>query len=355
MIEIDAWREKLIKIEPYVPGEQLKVPGLIKLNTNENPFPPSPGVIDAIRNFDSDGLSLYPDISGRKLRKAIAARYGVECENVFVGNGSDEVLGFAFKAFFAGDLPIIFPDITYSFYPVWCRFFGIPYETAALDDGFSIPENAFDGENGGIVICNPNAPTAIDEGVDFVERVLMANRNSIVIVDEAYVDFGAQTALPLLKQYDNLAICRSLSKSYSLAGMRIGFCLGSAELIAALDAVKNSFNSYTMSNLAVEAGVAAFADDGYYQANLERIGRTRERVTADLRRLGFDVIESKANFLFATHRDAFAKEIYLYLKERNILVRYFDKPRIDNHLRISVGADADMDALLASLEAFLAQ
>ncbi|MDR1778700.1 MAG: aminotransferase class I/II-fold pyridoxal phosphate-dependent enzyme [Clostridiales Family XIII bacterium] len=349
----DGWRKNLIDLEPYVPGEQRSVPGLVKLNTNENPYPPSPQVLYAVRNFDAASLRKYPNPTGEALRTAIGARYGVSPDCVFVGNGSDEVLAFAFRAVFNGSLPVLFPDITYSFYPVWCRFFGIPFETVPLDGDFRIAAYEYERPNGGIVLCNPNAPTGIGEGQEFVEYLLKTSPDSVVIVDEAYGDFGGWSAVGLTGTYENLLVCRTLSKSYSLAGLRVGYLVGSREAIAAVTAVKDCVNSYTMSNLAVEAAIVALKDEAYFQANLERVLRTRYQTMNRLRALGFTVLDSQANFIFVSHPDAPAQALYEYLGARNILVRWFAGPRVRDFLRISIGMDADMETLLAAIEAYL--
>ncbi|MDR3072063.1 MAG: histidinol-phosphate transaminase [Clostridiales Family XIII bacterium] len=350
-----GWQKNLIQIEPYVPGEQRSTPGLIKLNTTENPFPPSPAVWQAIRTFNPVDLIRYPDTTGEAFRNAVSECYGVEADHVFVGNGSDEVLGFAFRAFFNGERPVLFPDITYSFYSVWCRFFNIPYEPIPLDENFRILPEDYDRPNGGIVICNPNAPTGVGESRAFIENFMKKQQSSVVIVDEAYVDFGCQTAVDLTKTYENLLVCRTLSKSYSLAGMRIGFCIGSKVLIDALNAVKNSFNSYTTNRISVEVGLAALQDQVWFQEHIEKVICTRQRTVNALRALGFLVFDSEANFIFATHPDALAKDIYHDLSDHNILVRWFDKPRIHNYLRISIGTDENMQKLMDRISDFLAK
>ncbi|MDR2156902.1 MAG: aminotransferase class I/II-fold pyridoxal phosphate-dependent enzyme [Clostridiales Family XIII bacterium] len=347
-----AWRENLLRIAPYVPGEQKETPTLIKLNTNENPYPPSPAVTEAIRAFHVDALRRYPVVDAGALRRTLADYCGVSAQEVFVGNGSDEVLALAFKTCFNSEKPVLFPDITYSFFPVWCRFFGIPFEEIPLSDSFRIEARAYAVPNGGVVIANPNAPTGLGEGKDFVESLLEANRDSVVIIDEAYGAFGAYSAVPLIRKYDNLLVSQTFSKSRSLAGLRLGFCFGSAELIAALDDAKNAFNSYTVSNLALEAGKAAVADDAYFREQLAKVVRTRDKTAQALRGMGFTVTESLANFLFVTRAETSARALYAYLKEHNILVRHFDRPRIENFLRITVGTDGDMDALLGKISEY---
>lgn len=349
-----SWRDNLIKIEPYVAGEQPNKTDFIKLNANENPYPPAPGVISTIERFDAEKLKKYPNADATPLAKAIAERAGLERENVFVGNGSDDVLALCFKAFFNSPKPIIYPDITYSFYPVWCNMLNIPYETLPVDADFNINAADYARENGGVVIANPNAPTSIGRGLDFIREILDHNRGSVVIVDEAYVDFGGISALPLLKEYENLAITQTFSKSRSMAGMRIGYALANRELISALYAAKDSYNSYPLDSVAIEAGVASVADEEYFNSTLKRIIATRERLAAALREMGFSLPDSCANFVFAEHSRFAAKDICEFLKTRDIYVRYFNKPRIDNRLRITVGTDAEIDALLAALREFIA-
>ena len=348
-----SWKDNLIKIEPYVAGEQPAKTDFIKLNANENPYPPSPAVIKAIADFRAEGLKKYPDANASPLCLAIAERLGLSRENVFVGNGSDDVLALCFRAFFNSDKPIIYPDITYSFYPVWCEMLRIPYETIPVDEEFNINPSDYARENGGVVIANPNAPTSIGRGLDFIREILDANRDSVVIVDEAYVDFGGVSAVPLLKEYDNLVITQTFSKSRSMAGMRIGFALGNREIISALYAAKDSYNSYPMDSVAIAAGVASVADEQYFCDTVARIVATRGRLTEELRKMGFDVKDSSANFVFAEHSSRRAKDICEYLKTRDIYVRYFSKPRIDNRLRITVGTEEEIDALISALRDYL--
>ncbi|MDR0852104.1 MAG: histidinol-phosphate transaminase [Clostridiales Family XIII bacterium] len=346
------WKDNLIQIKPYTPGEQIKVPDLIKLNTNENPFPPSHRVQSVIRTFCSKDLPLYPAPDVFPLKKAIAEYSNAPIESVFVGNGSDEVLAFAFRAFFNSTQPVLFPDITYSFYPVWCHFFGIPYEEIALDSEFRIRIYEYNRPNGGVVIANPNAPTGIGEGPEFVEYLIKSNQDSVVIVDEAYVDFGGYSAIPLVGKYDNLLVTRTFSKARALAGMRLGYCIGSSALIAAMHAVKDSFNSYTVSSLAAAAGVASLSDETYFRAQVERIMRLRYIYMKKLRALGFVVLESVTNFLFVSHEKIPARALYEFLKSKNILVRYFDKPRVDQFLRITIGTKESMDKLIEGILEF---
>lgn len=345
-----SWRDNLIKIEPYVAGEQPDKTDFIKLNANENPYPPSPAVIKVISEFRGEGLKKYPDANAKPLAEALAKRVGLKRENIFVGNGSDDVLALCFRAFFNSDKPIIYPDITYSFYPVWCDMLGIPYKTLPVDADFNINSADYRRENGGVVIANPNAPTSIGRDLDFIREILDANPNSVVIVDEAYVDFGGISAVPLLAEYENLVITQTFSKSRSMAGMRIGFAMGNEEIISALYAAKDSYNSYPLDSVAIAAGVASIEDEEYFRATLAKVIATRTRLTEELRALGFDVKESSANFVFAEHNKLRAKDICEYLKTKDIYVRYFSKPRIDNRLRITVGTDEDIDALISELK-----
>ncbi|MGN0650168.1 MAG: histidinol-phosphate transaminase [Oscillospiraceae bacterium] len=345
-----SWRDNLIRIEPYVAGEQPNKTDFIKLNANENPYPPSPAVIKVISEFRGEGLKKYPDANAKPLAEAIAKRAGLKRENIFVGNGSDDVLALCFRAFFNSDKPIIYPDITYSFYHVWCDMLGIPYKTIPVDADYNINAADYRRENGGVVIANPNAPTSIGRDLDFIREILDANPDSVVIVDEAYVDFGGISAVPLLKEYENLVITQTFSKSRSMAGMRIGFAMGNAEIISALYAAKDSYNSYPMDSVAIAAGVASVEDEEYFRATIDRVIATRKRLTAELRELGFDVKDSSANFVFAEHKSLRAKDICEYLKTKDIYVRYFSKPRIDNRLRITVGTDDEIDALIRELK-----
>lgn len=347
------WRGNLIEIEPYVPGEQFSSPGLIKLNTNENPFPPSPGSINALRGLDGEDLRRYPDGDGGPLREALGRSLRIGGDNVFVAGGSDEVLAFAFKACFNGRLPIIFPDITYSFYPVWCRLFGIPYREVPLDGGFRIKAEDYGVANGGIVLANPNAPTGISEGLPFLEKILSMNEGSVVIVDEAYAAFGGESAIGLLSRFENLLVVNTFSKSRSLAGMRIGYAAGSRALIDSLRAVKDAFNSYPLSAAAQRAGVACLEDEAYYREKAMEICRLRDKYSARLKGLGFKLTDSSANFLFAAHPEIDAGRLYSWLKDRNILVRWWDKPRIRNHVRITVGREEDMDILISNISEYI--
>ena len=346
--------DKLRKIDPYVPGEQPKTANIIKLNANENPYPPAPGVTEVLRTFDAAKLAVYPDANAKALKTAVAERFSLNPSQVFLGNGSDDVLALAFQSFFCSDKPILYPDITYSFYPVWCDLFRIPYETLPLDEDFCVNVRDYDKPNGGIVLPNPNAPTGRGVSLDFLEDLLQHNRDCVVIIDEAYVDFGAQSAVPLLDKYENLLIVQTTSKSRSLAGMRIGFALGSETLISTLEAVKNSYNSYTMDAIALAVGEASIRDEAYFQETCRKVSATRDRAADELRALGFTVLPSLTNFLFVTHPRMAAPDIFAALREKGIFIRYFKLPRIDNYLRITVGTDEQMNALIAALKDILA-
>ncbi len=349
-----SWDSGVRKVVPYVPGEQPKRTDIIKLNTNECPYPPAPGVEKKLAEMDTDKLRLYPDPEAASLTDALAEYYQVDPEQVFVGVGSDDVLSMAFLTFFNSGRPILFPDITYSFYDVWAELYRIPYRTVPLDENFRIHKEDYIADNGGIVIANPNAPTGLMAPISEIEEIVAANRDSVVIVDEAYVDFGGESALPLLKKYDNLLIVQTFSKSRSMAGMRIGFAIGNRRMIGYLKDAKFSFNSYTMNRPSLDMGVCAVEDDAYFKDVCSRIIATRERVKGQLKELGFTFPDSRTNFIFASHRSVPAVEIFEALKEAGIYVRHFDKPRIDNYLRITIGTDAQMDTLIAFLKEFLA-
>lgn len=350
---MNLWEKNIRKAVPYVPGEQPDQQRMIKLNTNENPYPPAPGVMESIYASDTDRLRLYPDPKAGALVHALAKHYRVKPEQVFVGVGSDDVLAMAFLTFFNSPKPILFPDITYSFYDVWAGLFRIPYQTVPLDERFRICAKDYETANGGIVFPNPNAPTGELESLATIERILSHNQDVIVIVDEAYIDFGGTSALSLLGQYENLLIVRTFSKSRSLAGMRIGYAFGSQTLIGYLNDVKYSFNSYTMNQLTLTAGVAALKDEAYFKKTIHKIIATRERVKGEFQKLGFRFGDSQSNFLFVTHPDVQAKQLFEALKEEHIYVRYFNKPRIDNYLRITIGTDEEMDVLLDVLRDYL--
>ena len=347
------WEKNIRKAVPYVPGEQPKEKDIIKLNTNENPYPPSPAVKEALAALDHKDLRLYPAPDAAELVEAIAAEYGVKPAEVFVGVGSDDVLSMAFLTFFNSDRPILFPEITYSFYDVWADIHLISYETVPLREDFSIDPEDYKRENGGIVIANPNAPTGVCETVETIEEIVKANPASIVIVDEAYIDFGGQSCLPLIHKYDNLLVVQTFSKSRSMAGMRIGFAIGSAPLIKYLNDVKFSINSYTMSRAAIAAGAAAARDSEYYKGICAKICKTREHAKNALTRLGFEFPDSKSNFIFAKHKTVEAKKIFEELKKRGIYVRYWDKPLIKDYLRITVGTSTEMQKLFDALTEIL--
>ena len=348
-----SWTDNVRTVVPYTPGEQPKEQNIIKLNTNENPYPPSPSVRVAVREVLEEGMRRYPDPSADVLVSAIAKEYGVKKEEVFVGVGSDDVLAMAFLTFFNSEKPILFPDITYSFYDVWADLYRIPYECIPLKDDFTIDPADYKRENGGVILPNPNAPTGVGMGVDAIEAIIKSNLDSVVIIDEAYVDFGAVSVLPLIQKYDNLLVVQTMSKSRSLAGMRIGFAFGDARLIRYLNDVKFSFNSYTMNQTALAAGVAAVEDRPYFEACCKRIMATREWVKEELIALGFSFPDSKSNFIFATHPEYSAKKLFEELRKRKIYVRYFAKPRIDNYVRITIGTDAQMRAFLNAVKEIL--
>ena len=347
------WKKNLRDIEPYIPGEQSKEKNIVKLNANENPYPPSPKVFEAIKNFDCNALRFYPDANASAFKQAMAEYYGVEAENVFLGNGSDDVLALCFQAFFNGNKPIAFPDITYSFYPVWCRLFRIPYKNYPLNNDFRINIEDYREENGGVVIPNPNAPTSLGEGRGFIEKLMEYNADSIVIIDEAYVDFGCYSSVELTKKYDNLIVTGTFSKSRSLAGMRIGYAIASQELISVLEAVKNSYNSYTVNSVSMAAGTAAIRDKEYFENTVSKVIATRERVGKEMRKLGFTVLDSQTNFIFATHDSKNMKDYFEWLKTQKVFIRYFNLPRIDNYVRITVGTDDEMDVFLEKTKAYL--
>ncbi len=347
------WEKNIREITPYVPGEQPDFPDMIKLNTNENPYPPAPGVEKLLKEMDAAKLTLYPNPSAQVLVDELAKQYNIAPERIFVGVGSDDVLGMIFMTCFCSDKPILFADITYSFYDVWAKLFRVPYETVALDENFRIRKEDYYKENGGIIIANPNAPTSIGESLEFIEDILKHNPDSVVVVDEAYVDFGGESAFPLLEKYDNLLVVQTFSKSRSMAGMRIGFAFGSERLISAIFAVRNSYNSYTMNYPSIMCGAEALKDTAYFKACTEKVIATRERVKKELSALGFSFPDSKTNFLFATHERVPAAELFAMLREKHIFVRYFKTPRIDNYLRITIGTDAQMDRLLEVLKEYL--
>lgn len=346
------WEMNIRKVVPYVPGEQPDFADMIKLNTNENPYPPSPKVLDAIKQFDSQRLRLYPDPTAALLVEAIAAYHGLSSEQVFVGVGSDDVLAMCFLTFFNGKKPVFFPDITYSFYDVWADLFGISYETKALDEAFKIRASDYYAENGGIIFPNPNAPTGVYEDLRFIEDILVHNTDSIVIVDEAYIDFGGASALSLIERFENLLVVQTFSKSRSMAGMRIGYAMGNPTLIKYLNDVKYAFNSYTINQASLVYGTASIEDDAYFKESCKKIIETREWTKKELSLLGFTFPDSYANFLFVTHPAYRAKDLFTALREKHIFVRYFEKPRIDNYLRITIGTPKEMQTLIEFLKIY---
>lgn len=339
-------------LKPYVPGEQPKDRKYIKLNTNENPYPPSPRAIEAIRRAADATLRLYPDPSGDALRETIASHFGLKRDQVFIGNGSDELLAFCFPAFFEpSGRPILFADVTYSFYPVYAALFKIPYRLIEVDESFVVPYAGYFQDNGGILIANPNAPSGRGMTLGEIESILKKNKSSVVVLDEAYIDFGGDSAVGLIGDYPNLLVIRTLSKSYSLAGLRVGFAMGSADLLEGLIRVKDSFNSYTVDRLAQAGAREALLDDAYFQETRAKVMRTRERVAEKLRTMGFTVVPSQANFLFIRSSRNPARLLFSGLRDKGILVRYFDKPKIDNYLRVSIGTDFEMDLFLEAIAA----
>ncbi len=343
------WSKLVHQLQPYVPGEQPKIDNLIKLNTNENPYPPSPKALQAIAEGASGKLRLYPDPENTRLRQTIASYYKLDATQVFVGNGSDEVLAHTFCALLKHDAPLLFPDISYSFYPVYCKLYGIDYTTIPLRDDFTIHTADYNLPNGGIIFPNPNAPTGIGLPLHGIQQLLDDNPNRVVVVDEAYIDFGGTSAASLIPQYPNLLVVQTLSKSRSLAGIRVGFALGHADLIQALVRVKDSFNSYPLGSLDAAAAAAAIADKAYFEQTCQRIINTREQLITSLSQLGFKTLPSQANFVFTTHPNINAKAIAHALREKGIIVRHFDAPRIHNHLRITVGSDDECHALIQAL------
>ena len=349
------WESYVRKVVPYVPGEQPDREHMIKLNTNENPYPPAPGVEKALLEFQTDKLRLYPEPTCKVLTEAIAENYGLKKEQVFVGVGSDDVLAMIFLTFFNSGVPILFPDITYSFYDVWADMLRIPYETKALDDAFRIRKEDYYGENGGVIFPNPNAPTGVLMDCSEIEDILNHNRDVIVVVDEAYIDFGGKSALLLIERYDNLLVVQTFSKSRSMAGMRIGYAMGNEKLIRYINDVKYSFNSYTMNQTALALGVEAIRDKAYFEETRQKVIATREWTKKELIKLGFHFEDSMSNFIFASHEKVPAKEIFEKLKKRDIYVRFFNKPRIDNYLRISIGTQQEMEIFIKELRELLSE
>nr|WP_258189843.1 histidinol-phosphate transaminase [Stutzerimonas stutzeri] len=334
---------------PYVPGEQPKLSKLVKLNTNENPYGPSPKAIAAMQAEIGDSLRLYPDPNGERLKQAVADYYGVQPGQVFVGNGSDEVLAHAFHGLFQHGKPLLFPDVTYSFYPVYCGLYGIDYETIALNAQFQLDVADYNRPNGGIIFPNPNAPTGCLLALEAIERLLQANPDSVVLVDEAYIDFGGTSAIALVDRYPNLLVTQTLSKSRSLAGLRVGLAVGHPDLIEALERIKNSFNSYPLDRIAIAGAAAAFEDRDYFEQTCQQVIASREAVVTSMQALGFEVLPSAANFIFARHPQRDAAELAAGLREQGVIVRHFKHPRIDQYLRITIGTPEQNQALLQAL------
>lgn len=347
------WSEITKAIEPYIPGEQPRDKKYIKLNTNENPYPPSPLVMEAIKNAANESLRLYPDPTCNDLREAAAQYYNLTKEQIFAGNGSDELLAFSFQAFFNPGNTVLFPDISYSFYKVYAALYNIDYELVPLEEDFSIPVEPFLKKNGGIIFPNPNAPTAKLMPLDAVVKIIEHNTDSVVILDEAYIDFGGQSVINLINQYPNLLVIHTLSKSRSLAGLRIGLAFGHEDLIEGLDRIKNSFNSYTIDRLALAGAAAALKDEAYFEETTERIINTRKRISKELISLGFKVIPSTANFIFISHPLYSGENLFLSLREKGILVRYFKSKRIDNYIRVTIGTDEEMDIFIKVIKTLL--
>lgn len=349
------WNSLVASLVPYVPGEQPKIADLVKLNTNENPFPPSPKALEAIAAEAGEGLRLYPDPESGSLKATIADYYQLKPDQVFVGNGSDEVLAHIFHGLFKPDRPLLFPDISYSFYPVYCSLYRQAFETVALDEDFQIRVESYDGLNGGIIFPNPNAPTGCLLALEEIERLLSINTETVVVIDEAYIDFGGESAVSLIDRYENLLVVQTLSKSRSLAGMRVGLALGQAPLIEALERVKNSFNSYPLDKLAQVAAKAAFEDEAYFQQCRQAVIDEREAMCRQLRDFGFEVLPSAANFLFCRHPQRDAAELAAALREHKIIVRHFGAARICQFLRITIGSSEQNRQLVAALRAILGQ
>lgn len=343
------WENNVRCVVPYVPGEQPKDTNVVKLNTNENPYPPSPNVRKALDDFDCGRMRLYPDPEASVLVDAIAENYGVKPEQVFVGVGSDDVISMAFLTFFNSDKPVLFPDVTYSFYDVWAEVYRIPYKQMPLDENFRINAKDYMTENGGIIFPNPNAPTGVLESVDMIEEIVKANPDSVVMIDEAYIDFGGKSCLPLIEKYDNLLVIQTFSKSRSMAGMRIGYAMGNEKLIKYMNDVKFSINSYTMNHITQICGAEAVKDKAYFEEHVNKIIDSREYTKKKLTELGFTFPDSMSNFIFAKHESADANEIFAKLKEKKIFVRHWNKPRISDYLRISIGTPEEMEKLISAL------
>lgn len=347
-----AYEKNIRKVEPYVPGEQPQNK-VIKLNTNENPYPPAPGAVKALAGMDMEQLRLYPDPTASILIQALAKQYGVKKEQVFVGVGSDDVLAMCFLTFFNSDKPIYFPDITYAFYKVWAELYRIPYECQGLDDDFRMVKEDYYKENGGVIFPNPNAPTSLYEELDVVEDIIAHNQDSIVIVDEAYIDFAGRSALELIGKYDNLIVVQTFSKARSMAGMRIGYAISNPTLIQYLNDAKYSFNSYTMNQTSLICGAEAVKDQSYFESCIKKIIDTRQWALSELSKLGFVCMESKSNFIFARHPQYDAADLFHILKEQDIYVRYWGSKRIEQYIRISIGTREEMETLMNFLKTYI--
>jgi histidinol-phosphate aminotransferase len=347
------WSSVVSELQPYVPGEQPKIPGLVKLNTNENPYGPSPKVLKALENEAADTLRLYPDPSSDRVREAVAVQYKIKPQQVFVGNGSDEVLAHTFLALLNHELPLLFPDISYSFYPVYCGLYRIAFMQIPLTETFEINLKDYLRPNGGVIFANPNAPTGRALALSEIDGFLERNTDSVVVIDEAYVDFGAETATGLIDRFKNLLIIQTLSKSRSLAGLRVGFAIGNEGLIEALDRVKNSFNSYPLDRFAISGAAAALADTDYFEKTRQIIIHTRERLVQELQLIGFEVLPSLCNFIFARHPAWEGAKLASALRQRSILVRHFSQNRIDRFLRITVGTETECAKLIEALKDIL--
>jgi len=348
------WSDIVSELTPYTPGEQPKVDNLIKLNTNENPYGPSPHVLKAIARANTDELRKYPDPNANELKTTIAKHFSLNASNVFVGNSSDEVLAHVFRGLLKKSKPLLFPDITYSFYPVYCALFDIDYQQIALDEDYTVNIDDYAIDNGGIIFANPNAPTGIELELQHIKTLLTRNPNSVVVIDEAYVDFGQESAVRLIDDFDNLVVTQTLSKSRSLAGLRVGFALANAQLIEGLERIKNSFHPYTLDRLALAGAQAALEDNSYFEKTTEQVINTREMTRKALGDLGFEVLPSSTNFVFAKHPRYSAQGLFEALRERKILVRYFNKPRLSEFLRISIGTDQEMHKMFVALQEILA-
>jgi histidinol-phosphate aminotransferase len=348
------WSKTVHSLTPYVPGEQPKLANLVKLNTNENPYGPSPKALEAMRSVVGEELKLYPDPRSEKLKAAIAAHHGVAESWVFVGNGSDEVLAHVFHGLLKHDKPLLFPDITYSFYPVYAGLYEIDYRTVPLAGDFSIRVEDYKQLNGGIIFPNPNAPTGRALAPDQIEAIVAANPDSVVVIDEAYIDFGGDTAIPLVAKYPNLLVVHTFSKSRSLAGLRVGFAIGHPDLIEALERIKDSFNSYPLDRFAIAGAAAAMADTAWFEQTRNAVIKSREALVKEMQSLGFEVLPSAANFIFARHPQRDAAELAAALRSRSIIVRHFKAARIDQFLRITIGTDEQCSLLVAALKEILA-